>query len=234
DQLAAQLREDGSIAGWLYRATRFAALNLLRDERRRQTHERQLMHEVHAASESGPDWDRLAPLLDEAMSELSEDEREALLLRFFKNRNFRDVGEVLGINDDTAQKRVSRSLDKLRAIMARRGVTTTSAALAATLAANAVQAAPAGLTAAWISASLAGAAMPAGATISLLKIMSMTKVQMGLSALVAAGLGVTAVVQHQAAQRTQNDNLALQQQVAALAADNQALSTQHPAPAARG
>src|SRR5215471_8999570 len=35
-----------SMAGWLYRGTRFAALNQLRDERRRQTRERQVMEQL--------------------------------------------------------------------------------------------------------------------------------------------------------------------------------------------
>src|SRR5580692_9520833 len=55
--LAGKLREDASLAGWLYRATRYAALNLLREERRRHTRERQIMQDLHSTSESSPDWD---------------------------------------------------------------------------------------------------------------------------------------------------------------------------------
>src|SRR5436853_7756560 len=41
--LTGKLREDSSLVGWLYRGTRYAGLPLLRDERRRQMHERQVM-----------------------------------------------------------------------------------------------------------------------------------------------------------------------------------------------
>ncbi len=222
--LAGKLREDASLAGWLYRATRYAALNLLREERRRHARERQVMHDLHSASESSPDWDSVSPLLDEALSALDDEERDALLLRFFKNQDFRAVGAALGISDDTAQKRVARSLEKLRAALLRRGVTTTTAVLSAALATQAVQAAPAGLAATWISASLANATAEVGATLTLLKFMSMTKLQLSLAAIVVGGLAVTSVIQHQTESKMREEAQALRQQVAGLAADNESLS----------
>jgi RNA polymerase sigma factor (sigma-70 family) len=101
--LAGSLREDASAAGWLYRATRCAALNLLREERRRHDRERHVMQELQSASESAPDWESVAPLLDEALSALDDQERDALLLRFFQKQDFRAVGAALGVSDDTAQ-----------------------------------------------------------------------------------------------------------------------------------
>lgn len=222
--LAAKVRENNSVASWLYCATRFAALSFLREERNRQSREKQFMRELHPASESGPDWHIIAPVLDEAMAALSEREREALLWRFFKNQDFRTVGAALGVSDDTAQKRVARSLEKLRALLAQRGVTTTSAVLSIALATNAVQAAPAGLAATWIGASLAGATTPAGITLTFLKIMSMTKLQVGITAAIVGSLAITATVQHQSQNELRDHNEALRQQLAALAADNQVLS----------
>ena len=227
--LAARIRENGSLAGWLYRATRYTTLSLLREERRRQARERQIMQEF-LPSESSLDWKSVAPFLDEAMSALAEEDREALLLRFFKNEDFHAVGAALGVSDDTAQKRVARSLEKLRALFARRGLTTTSAALSAAIAANAVQPAPAGLAAVWAGASLASATAKAGATLTLLKIMSMTKLQFGLSAIVIGSLIATVAVQQQAQRKALQESLALRQQIASLAAENQALANR-PAPA---
>ncbi len=71
------------------------------------------MQEIQSVADSSPDWDSVSPLLDEAISALNEPEREALLLRFFKNQDFRAVGAALGVSDDTAQKCVARSLEKL-------------------------------------------------------------------------------------------------------------------------
>jgi RNA polymerase sigma factor (sigma-70 family) len=231
--LAGRVREDGSLAGWLYRATRYAALNLLREERRRHARERQVMPELDSASESSPDWNSVSPLLDEAISGLDEQEREALLLRFFKNQDFHAVGAAIGVSDDTAQKRVTRSLEKLRVALQRRGVTTSAAALSAALASHAVQAAPAGLAAAWISASLAHATAGGGAMIALIKLMSMTKLQLGLSAIVVGGLAATVALQHQNESKLGGENQALRRQMAGLAADNESLSNRllHVSPA---
>jgi RNA polymerase sigma factor (sigma-70 family) len=222
--LAGSLREDASLAGWLYRATRYAALNLLREERRRHARERQVMQELQSTSESSPNWESVSPLLDEAISALDDQERDALLLRYFKNQDFRAVGAALGVSDDTAQKRVARSLEKLRAALQRRGVTTTTTALSAALASHAVQAAPAGLAAAWISASLANAAMKAGATFTLLKLMSMTKLQLGLGAIVVGGLAATLAMQHQTETKIRAENQVLRLQLAGLVADSESLS----------
>src|ERR1700691_4707714 len=54
--LAGSLREDASLAGWLFRATRYAALNLLREERRRHARERQVMQDLQSTSETSPNW----------------------------------------------------------------------------------------------------------------------------------------------------------------------------------
>ena len=131
--------------GWLYRSTRFAALTRLRDERRRQALERQAMERPDPLPETAPDWDRVRPVLDEAMADLSDEDREALLLRFFRNHDFRAIGLSLGVSDDAAQKRVSRALERLRAEFDRRGVTTTAVALSTALGAHAVTVAPVGL-----------------------------------------------------------------------------------------
>jgi RNA polymerase sigma factor (sigma-70 family) len=222
--LAKSLREDASLAGWLFRATRYAALNLMREERRRHAREKEVMQELHPISETAPDWHSVAPLLDEAILTLDEQERDALLLRYFKNQDFRAVGAALGVSDDTAQKRVARSLEKLRETLQRRGVKTTNAALSAVLASHAVQAAPTGLAAAWISASLAGATAESGVLLTVLKLMSMTKLQLGLGALIVGGLAVTVANQHHAESQMREETQALRLQLAGLAADNESLS----------
>ena len=102
--LAGSLTADASLAGWLYRGTRYAALNSLRDERRRQAHERLVMENFNPSSEASPDWERVAPVLDEAMAELNDADREAVLLRFFKNQDFHAVGLALGVSDDAVAK----------------------------------------------------------------------------------------------------------------------------------
>jgi RNA polymerase sigma factor (sigma-70 family) len=215
-ELAASSKEHASLLGWLYRSTRYAALNQLRDDRRRQARERQIMQDFPTAIESEPEWDHVRPVLDEAMAELGEDDREALLLRFFRNQDFRTVGRALGVSDDTAQKRVSRALDRLRIAFTRRGVTTSAGALAAVLPAHAVTLAPPGMAAALSSAALAGPTIAVTATITATKAIVMTTLQKALitGTLVAAiGAGVYEARQ---ALRLREEVQTLQQQQAPL------------------
>jgi RNA polymerase sigma factor (sigma-70 family) len=155
--LAGSSKPDASLAGWLYRGTRFATLTLLRGERRRQAHERQFMEHFNPASETAPDWERVAPVLDEAMAELGDDDREAVLLRYFKNQDFQAVGLALGVSDAAAQRRVSRAVERLREFFAKRGVTVGASGLVVLITANAVQTAPTGLAASVAQVSITGA-----------------------------------------------------------------------------
>jgi hypothetical protein len=100
----------------------------------------------------------LRPLLDEAINQLGSEDRTALVLRFFEQSDFRSVGEILGINENTARMRVNRAVEKLHALLKRRGVTFSAAALGTALAAEAVTAAPVGLATSLSAIALAGAA----------------------------------------------------------------------------
>jgi len=100
------------------------------------------MEQLTIGSDDPPDWQRLRGVLDQAMSELSEADYDALALRYYGDRDFRTVGQALGVTDDTAQKRATRALEKLREILIRYRIQSTSAALSTILAANDVQAAP--------------------------------------------------------------------------------------------
>jgi len=129
--LVAKLPENASLRAWLYRSTRCAALMLLRSERRRHTREKRATEQVNPASEEAPESDQVQPVLDEAMAELNNVDREALLLRYFQKRDLHAVGAALGVSDDAAQKRVSRALGRLRVCVKRHGVATTAVALTA-------------------------------------------------------------------------------------------------------
>jgi len=214
--LAKSLDENASLLGWLYRSTRFAALTQMRNDRRRQDRERQAMENLDPAPETALEWERIRPVLDDAMAELSEADRDALLLRFFKNQDFRAVGASLGVSNDTAQKRVSRALDRLRAGFTRRGVTTSALALATALSANAVSLAPAGLTASLATTALASASAATTVTATITKTIAMTTLQKALITAVAAtviGAGIYGA-HHVASLR--NELEALQQQQATL------------------
>ncbi len=67
-----------------------------------------------------------------------------------------EVGKALGIGEAAAEERISRSLEKLRKLVGKKGLTLSATALSAAVAANAVHAAPATLAAAISTAALYG------------------------------------------------------------------------------
>ena len=83
------------------------------------------MQELRSESGVAVDWDRLRPVLDAAMLELSERDHEIVVQRFFGGRSFADIGATLRLTEDTARKRAERALDKLHALLGRRGIRST-------------------------------------------------------------------------------------------------------------
>ncbi|PTX91226.1 sigma-70 family RNA polymerase sigma factor [Opitutus sp. ER46] len=187
---AATLARHPSLAGWLYTATKHASLNLLRTERRRLRRET-IAYQMHASEPPGLPavaWEQLRPALDAAMDALNAADREAVLLRYFENRPLAVVAAQLGTSENAARMRVNRALDRLHVALSRRGVTSTTSALAAVLTLEAT-AAPAGLATTMTQAALAAAATTAGGTLggSLLGLFAMNKLTLAATALVIAG-----------------------------------------------
>ena len=126
-------------------------------------------------------WRELSPQLDEAMACLGASERDALVLRYFQNKSVAEVGTLLGVQENAAQKRVGRALEKLRQFFAKRGVASTTAIIAGVISANSVQAAPTDLTQTISAVAVAKGAAASTSTLTLvkgaLKIMAWTKAQ---------------------------------------------------------
>jgi RNA polymerase sigma factor (sigma-70 family) len=215
---AKRLMRHPAPVGWLYTTTRLAALRVIRTEQRRSAREQEAttMNELLREPTPEPDWDHLRPVLEDAMHELGEKDRHAVLLRFFQNKSLKEVGMALGLGENAARMRVERALEKLRAGFLRRGIAATTA-LASVISANAVQIAPAGLAATLTSASHAAAGT---ATLTLLKFMTMTKLKLSLGALVVAGATTVMVVQHQTQEKLRAENTSLRRQTAQLEAEN--------------
>lgn len=216
------------LGGWLHRETCNVALNLMRAERRRRVRERRAAEMKALEGQSDDSFAEVAPVLDEAIDRLGEEERTAIILRFFEQYDFRSVGEVLGSSEDAARMRVNRAIEKLHVLLKQRGVTLSAAALGTALATEAVTAAPAGLAAGIAAAALASAATGGGTAVSLLKLMTMTQLKTAvICVLVVAGMGIPLVVQHQSVVKLRERGESLQRQVeqaAQLSAENERLS----------
>jgi RNA polymerase sigma factor (sigma-70 family) len=202
---AGSLSPNTILSGWLYRAAQFAAKDALKIQRRRQLREQEAFMEGVLQNEPDAAWEQLSPLLDEAMARLRDKDRDAIVLRFFENKNLKEVGTALGLEERAAQKRVARGLEKLRAFFAKRGVDSTAACIAEKISANSIQAAPVALAKSISAVAITKGAAAGGSTLALvkgaLKIMAWTKAKTAIVTaavvVLAAGTPVVVHVVHQ-------------------------------------
>jgi RNA polymerase sigma factor (sigma-70 family) len=199
------------LSGWLYQTTRLTAANFLRTEIRRQ-HREQEAYMQSLLNEPEPEiWPQIAPLLDAAMGRLGESDRNAIVLRFFENKNLREVGLALGTSEDAAKMRVSRTLEKLRKFFAKRGVAFSAAVIAGAVSTNSIQAAPVGLAKSITAVAIAKGAAAGGSTLTLVKgalkllawAKAKTAIVVGTTMVLAAGTTMVVVETIQ----TQNESI---------------------------
>jgi len=211
-----------SLAGWLYTTSRFASSQAVRTEQRR----RQREQETHLMSEpesSHLEWEALFPVLDDAMDRLSSRDREALLLRYFEGRSYTEVSTRLRLSEDAARKRVDRAIERLRELLAIRGLNSSSVAVAALIEANAVSAAPPGFALSVSGTSVAHSAKAAASLVKTLTLMTQTKLAAGVAALIAVLAIGTAVNQINADLRTKRELIALNDSNTALSSQLETL-----------
>ena len=184
------------LPGWLYHTARLTAANAHRAESARIHREQEAFMQSHLEEPATEAlWRELSPQLEEAMAGLGAGERDALVLRYFQDKSVAEVGTLLGVQENTAQKRVSRALEKLRKFFAKRGVVSTTAIIAGVISANSVQSAPAGLAQTIAAVAVAKGAAASTSTLTLvkgaLKLMAWTKAQtpivVGVVLIVTAG-----------------------------------------------
>ncbi|HEX3988301.1 MAG TPA: sigma-70 family RNA polymerase sigma factor [Verrucomicrobiae bacterium] len=223
---ARSLRPDTILAAWLYRVARRAAIDVVRGEARREQREQIALDLANMKSDSS-EWMRIEGLLDEVLETLEEPDRNAILLRFFQNKSLREVGEILGTSEEAARKRVSRAVEQLREVFARRGIEVGAAGLVALLGAQALHGAPIGLSATISAAAFSGAAVihPV-TTLAATKAIAMTLIQKTLvTAVLAAAVG-TGIYEARQASQYQEQAVAAQRQQDALAQQNLQLQSE--------
>ena len=127
---AGSLPKNTQLGGWLHRHTCFVSSNLRRSQMRRLNRERIAVQIESLTGTEDKTWEELAPELDIAINQLNERDRSAIVMRFFEQKNHREIGLALSTSEATAQKRVTRAIDKLRVILAQQGVTLSGPILA--------------------------------------------------------------------------------------------------------
>lgn len=213
-QQARKLEGRLALVGWLYETARNFAIATVRSEERRRRREQE------AAAMQSPDYnsdqnedvaERFATHLDAAFAQLKEADRDTILLRYVEGKTAREIGETLGVAEEAAQKRATRALDKLRLILATRGVSLTATGLAGALS---IHTAPTGLAASTIGAATAAIVLPATSTIGLA--MASAKTTIGLAAIITAGLMTPLIIQTQKNTQLESELASLRHQTEAL------------------
>ena len=103
---ASQVREEQYIETWLWRITMNTAVDFIRKNHR------ELAQEVFpetGAEDRYQDFDTL-----EALRVLTEKEKAVVVLRFFEDRQIKEVAEILQENTNTVKTILYRSLRKLK------------------------------------------------------------------------------------------------------------------------
>jgi RNA polymerase sigma factor (sigma-70 family) len=197
------------LSGWLCRTARYASANALTIQRRRQ-HREQEAHMQNILTGGGDasslpidneTWQQIAPLLDGALEQLGQKDHDAVVLRFFEGRNFKEVGAALGASEDAAKMRVNRALEKLHHYFSKRGISSTTAIIAGAVTANSVQAAPVALAKSVTAVAIVKGSIATASILTLvkgtIKLMTWTKLKLALgtsAAILLIGGAVTLAI----------------------------------------
>jgi RNA polymerase sigma factor (sigma-70 family) len=191
-QAARRLR--APIAGWLHKVAVRRAISMLRQRNSRRAREEKVMVKVAAGSEVT--WDEIRGEVDEAIAALPERIRVPLVLHYLEGRTQVQVAAQLGVSQPAVSQRMGRALEVLRRRLAKGGLFASAAGLSVLLADNAIEAAPATLTAALGSIAISGAAAggAGGGIASAVAGIGSSKLLAGVIA--AAGVALSGVAVH--------------------------------------
>lgn len=196
---ARTISPDTIMTGWLYRHAFHTASRMARSEKRRR------LRETRAVVEQDPDSHQEPNQLEQAVGELlaglHAKDRSALLLRFYEELSFGEIGKNLGVSEDAAQKRVSRAIEKLRTKLKAAGAGGATSALTAYL--SAVGSTPVPATLAFrIGQQLAAPAAAGGGLAGLTAVTSLlvsmkTKAILVTAAIIVAAIPITISIRSQ-------------------------------------
>jgi len=101
----------GDAAAYLYRSVRNEAMN----DRRRRSREVPFVQEARWFSSDGrADGDEEGLALEQAIAELPDEQRDAVVMRVWSEMTFEQVAEATGVSVNTAASRYRYGLEKLR------------------------------------------------------------------------------------------------------------------------
>lgn len=185
-----KVKSAGELAAWLHRTTLNVTIDTWRSESRRRHREQQAaVMQPETTTSTQAFWDEISPSLDEAIDQLNDEDRQAILLRFFKAKPMRDVGAALGVSEAAAKMRVGRAVEKLRTQLGTSAAATTAVVLAGVLEGHSAEAAPVQLV-----SRLAAMKLPAAGVAGTSGFHSLSRISRVKLAAGAIGLAVVAIL----------------------------------------
>src|SRR5258706_2184569 len=157
---AVRLPENVQLGGWLHRHTWFVARKAMRREQRRVAREKRAVEMNSAEDYTDGNLSQVSLVLDEVINALGEQDRDAIVLRFFDQLDFRSIAQSIGSTEDAARMRVTRAVEKMGTLLKRRGVVLSAAAFAFVMSGKLAWAAPRGLAIRSASVALAKSTTP--------------------------------------------------------------------------
>jgi RNA polymerase sigma factor (sigma-70 family) len=138
---AGSFRIRASLASWLYGVAYRVAVRARADDARRRRHEAAATAPLNVAT-FDLHWDDVRAVLDEELARLPEQYRAPLILCYLEGQTQDEAARALGWSNGTLHGRLQRGRERLRARLARRGISLSAALLACTLAADTTAAPP--------------------------------------------------------------------------------------------
>jgi RNA polymerase sigma-70 factor, ECF subfamily len=108
----------GNAAAYLYRSVKNEAMN----DRRRRLREMPLVEEARWFRGDGQTDDAQALMLEQAIKELPDDQRDVVVMRVWSGMTFEEVAEATGVSVNTAASRYRYGLERLREKLGARGI----------------------------------------------------------------------------------------------------------------
>jgi len=185
-----------SLAGWLHKAARDTAITLLRARARRTRREEAAA--MRPANSNPGDPDALREEIDNGIARLPTQLREAVIVCYLEGHRQEEAARRLGCSQGTLSRRAADAVERLRALLVRRGVAVTSAALLGyLLQQQAAAAVPEGLVGSLALAASGKAALSASAGAladATARAGLLAKVKVAAGVVVAAGIVAGAAV----------------------------------------
>ncbi|HYF70585.1 MAG TPA: RNA polymerase sigma factor [Ohtaekwangia sp.] len=133
----AGLQDNARFKSWLYKI----AVNYCREEARKKKGNRSLSFDVvwNREAEDSPRWEsssqrydnpesqfqqaELSDILQQALLELSDEQREVVIMKEFEGLKFREIAEALNVSENTVKSRMYYGLDGLKKILQKKNIT---------------------------------------------------------------------------------------------------------------